>query len=112
MSTGALHLPDDQQPVPGLDASAYAVPTPARLGTCGRNTLDGPGYVNLDFALARSFMYFGEDRRLEFRWEVFNAFNHPQFGLPERNRASSAVGRISTLAGDPRVMQFALKFYL
>jgi hypothetical protein len=94
-----------------FDPTAYAVPTPARLGSCGRNTLDGPGYVNLDFAVARSFNYFGEDRRLEIRWEVFNAFNHPQFGLPERNRASSAVGRISTLAGDPRVMQFALKFY-
>jgi hypothetical protein len=94
-----------------FDATAYAVPTPARLGSCGRNTLDGPGYTNFDFAVARSFNYFGEDRRLEFRWEIFNAFNQAQFGLPERNRASTAVGRISTLAGDPRVMQFALKFY-
>jgi hypothetical protein len=94
-----------------FDPNAYAVPTPARLGTCGRNTLGGPGYSNVDFALARSFKYFGEGRSLEFRWEVFNAFNHPQFGLPERNRASSAVGQITTLAGDPRVMQFALKFY-
>ena len=48
--------------------------------------------------------YFGEGRRLEFRWEMFNMFNTPQFDLPERNRSSSAVGRISTLAGDPRVM--------
>ncbi len=94
-----------------FDPNAYAVPTPARLGNCGRNTLDGPGLVNFDFSLARSFNYFGEGRSLEFRWEIFNIFNHAQFGLPERNRASSAVGRISTLAGDPRVMQFALKFY-
>jgi len=94
-----------------FDETAYAVPTPARLGSCGRNTLDGPGLVNFDFALARSFEYFGESRRLEFRWEMFNMFNTPQFGLPERNRSSSAVGRISSLAGDPRVMQFALKFY-
>ena len=94
-----------------FNPNAYSVPTPARLGNCGRNTLDGPGLSNVDFALARSFNYFGENRSLEFRWEVFNAFNHPQFGLPERNRASSAVGRITTLAGDPRVMQFALKFY-
>lgn len=93
-----------------FDTSAYAVPTPARLGTCGRNTLDGPGYVNFDFALARSFEYFGEGRRLEFRWEMFNMFNTPQFGLPNANRSSSDVGRISSLAGDPRLMQFALKF--
>jgi outer membrane receptor protein involved in Fe transport len=94
-----------------FNPGAYSVPTPARLGSCGRNTLDAPSYLNFDFALARSFDYFGENRRLEFRWEIFNAFNHPQFGLPERNRASTSVGRISTLAGDPRVMQLALKFY-
>ena len=94
-----------------FNPNGYAVPTPARLGNCGRNTLDGPGLSNVDFALARSFKNFGENRSLEFRWEVFNAFNHPQFGLPDRNRNSSTVGRITTLAGDPRVMQFALKFY-
>lgn len=110
VSDGAL--PTDERNVDRwFDASSYSVPTPARLGNCGRNTLDGPGLVNFDFALARSFEYFGENRRLEFRWEMFNMFNTPQFGLPERNRSSSAVGRISTLAGDPRVMQFALKFY-
>jgi outer membrane receptor protein involved in Fe transport len=94
-----------------FNVNAFSAPTPARLGNCGRNTLDGPGLSNVDFALARSFKNFGENRSLEFRWEVFNAFNHPQFGLPDRNRNSSTVGRITTLAGDPRVMQFALKFY-
>lgn len=105
-------LPEDQRTVDRwFDITAYAVPTPARLGTCGRNTLEGPGLVNFDFALARSFDYFGENRRLEFRWEMFNIFNTPQFGLPGNNRSSGDVGRISSLAGDPRVMQFALKFY-
>lgn len=92
------------------DTTAYSVPTPARLGTCGRNTLRGPGLTNFDFALARTFNYFGEGRALEFRWEMFNAFNTPQFGLPERNISSGSRGVISSLAGDPRVMQFALKF--
>ncbi len=105
-------LPENQRTVDRwFDTSAYAVPTPARLGTCGRNTLEGPGLVNFDVALARSFDYFGENRRLEFRWEMFNIFNTPQFGLPGNNRSSGDVGRISSLAGDPRVMQFALKFY-
>ena len=93
-----------------FDTTAYAVPTPARLGTCGRNTLRGPNLTNFDASLARTFDYFGEDRDLEFRWEVFNVFNTPQFGLPDRNLSGTAVGRISSLAGDPRVMQFALKF--
>ncbi|MCI0620639.1 MAG: TonB-dependent receptor [Acidobacteria bacterium] len=105
-------LPADERNVDRwFDSGSYSVPTPARFGNCGRNTLDGPGLVNFDFALARSFEYFGEGRRLEFRWEMFNMFNTPQFGLPGRDRSSSAIGRISTLAGDPRVMQFALKFY-
>ena len=94
-----------------FDTTAYAVPAPQnRLGTCGRNTLRGPGLVNFDFGLARTFDYFGEGRHLELRWEMFNMFNHPQFGLPERNISSSSKGIISALAGDPRVMQFAAKF--
>ena len=92
------------------DTAAFAAPTPARLGTCGRNTLRGPNLTNFDIGVARTFDYFGEDRHLELRWEVFNMFNTPQFGLPERNIQSGSAGRISSLAGDPRVMQFALKF--
>src|SRR5205809_791832 len=46
----------------------YALP-PGRLGTCGRNTLYGPGLVQFDFNLTRSFNYFGEGRRLEARWD-------------------------------------------
>jgi hypothetical protein len=102
-----------------FDPTAYAVPSALnpttnsvqpRLGNCGRNTLRGPGITNFDFSLARSFAYFGEGRDLELRWEVFNMLNTPQFGLPERNISSTAVGRITSLAGDPRVMQLALKF--
>ncbi|MBV8858973.1 MAG: TonB-dependent receptor [Acidobacteria bacterium] len=102
-----------------FDPTAYATPSgtnpatgkvEARLGNCGRNTLRGPSLTNFDAALARTFDYFGEDRDLEFRWEVFNVFNTPQFGLPDRNISGTTAGRITTLAGDPRVMQFALKF--
>ncbi|MEP6913295.1 MAG: TonB-dependent receptor [bacterium] len=102
-----------------FDLTAYATPTALnpttntvqpRLGTCGRNTLRGPGLTNFDFGLARTFEYFGEGRALELRWEMFNMFNTPQFGLPERNINSSAAGKITTLSGDPRLMQFALKF--
>jgi hypothetical protein len=103
-----------------FDPTAYAVPSApnptknntveARLGTCGRNTLRGPGYNDFSFNLAREFNYFGEGRHLEFRWEVFNAFNSPQFGLPTGICLSGTAGVISTLSGDPRVMQFALRF--
>lgn len=108
-----------------FDPTAYAAPTAAnptkndakgnpvvegRLGNCGRNTLRGPDYITFDFAVGRSFTYFGEGRHLEFRWEMFNIFNHPQFALPGANVSSSAVAHITSMAGDPRLMQFAMKF--
>jgi len=49
------------------------------------------------------------DESRKFRWEVFNALNRANFGLPNRTINSSNVGTITTLAGDPRVMQFALR---
>ena len=102
--------PDERTVDRWFDPTAYAQPAPQnRLGTCGRNTLRGPNLTNFDASLARTFDYFGEDRDLEFRWEVFNVFNTPQFGLPDRNVSGTGAGRISSLAGDPRVMQFALK---
>jgi len=118
---GKSELSGDLQNIDNwFDKNAFEVPTApnptknnaveARLGTCGRNTVRGPDYINFDFQLARVFNYFGENRNLELRWEVFNAFNHAQFGLPERNKSSGSFGRISTLSGDPRLMQFALKF--
>jgi hypothetical protein len=102
-----------------FDPTAYATPTAlnpttglveARLGNCGRNTLRGPNLTNFDMALARTFNYFGEGRSLEIRWEMFNMFNTTQFALPERNINSGSVGRITALAGDPRLMQFAARF--
>ena len=67
--------------------------------------------VQFDFNLTRSFNYFGEGRRLEFRWDMLNLFNNTHFGLPDHDVSSKTFGQITSLAGDPRIMQFALKFY-
>ena len=67
--------------------------------------------MQFDFNLARSFNYFGEGRRLEFRWDMLNMFNNTHFGLPDHDVSSKTFGQITSLAGDPRIMQFALKFY-
>jgi hypothetical protein len=48
-------------------------------------------------------------RAIELRWEVFNLFNADQFGLPETNISNAAAGQLVRLAGDPRVMQFAVR---
>ncbi len=96
-----------------FDTGAFVAPKTGAgqptFGNAGRGILIGPSLTNFDFALARNFN-FTESKWLEFRWETFNLANTPQFGLPATNISSpGAVGKITTLAGDPRVMQFALK---
>jgi len=51
-----------------------------------------------------------EQRRFELRWEVFNAFNRPNFLNPNSSLQCTAFGRI-TAARDPRIMQIAAKLY-
>jgi outer membrane receptor protein involved in Fe transport len=94
-----------------FDTSAYRIQKAANLeyyGDLGRNTLRGPSTNVFDFALLKDFPM-QERTNLQFRWEVFNLFNHALFGQPTSNLSSGSVGQISSLAGDPRLMQFALR---
>ena len=68
----------------------------------------GPAYRNLDLALMRRVPLTG-DRAFELRAEVFNATNTPPLGAPNTTVGAAAFGTI-TSAGDPRVVQLAVKF--
>ena len=62
-------------------------------GTVGRNTLHTAGTNNFDLNLTKSIPL-GETRRLEFRWEALNAFNHPQFiQVPQKSVNGTLAGR-------------------
>ena len=87
---------------------AFQLQSPGFLGNVGRNTLRGPHTNVFDFALMRDFPIH-ESAALQFRWEVFNLTNTVQFGQPSNNFSSGSAGAITSLAGDPRVMQFALR---
>jgi hypothetical protein len=87
---------------------AYAATAGGVVGNSGRNTLRGPHTNVFDFSLIRDFPI-RESLKLQFRWEVFNMFNMALFGQPGNNVTSSGAGQITTLSGDPRVMQFALR---
>ena len=50
-----------------------------------------------------------ERYRLQFRGEFFNAFNHPQFDLPNATIGSAAAGVISSTVGSPRDIQVSLR---
>ena len=68
----------------------------------------GPGYRNLDLALMRR-VPLRAGRALELRVEAFNVTNTPPLGAPNGSFGSAAFGTITT-AGDPRVLQLAMKF--
>ena len=106
---GDPELPADERSVARwFNTSAFA-PAPAfTIGTSSRNPVRGPGYRNLDLALMRRVALSGS-RALELRAEVFNATNTPPLGAPNTTVGSAAFGTI-TSAGDPRVVQLAVKF--
>jgi hypothetical protein len=91
-----------------FDTSAFVAAPAFTIGTSSRNPVRGPGYHNLDLALARRVPFAGA-RWLELRAEVFNVTNTPSFLAPNTVVGSAAFGTI-TSAGDPRVAQLAVKF--
>jgi hypothetical protein len=87
------------------------------FGSFGRNTIIGPSFNNTDFSIIKRTKI-GEDKFIEFRWEVFDLFNHANFGQPGRTAqvGSTTFGVITSTrfptgdSGSSRQMQFALKF--
>ncbi len=90
-----------------FNQSAFAFPAPGTFGNAGRNILDGPGYANVNASLVKNTAL-SEQFNLQFRAEVFNLLNHPNFNLPDNFLGSPTFGRI-TSARDPRHLQFGVK---
>jgi hypothetical protein len=91
-----------------LNPRAFAQPALGTYGNSVRNAYDGPGRKVVDLALVRSFR-FGNGQRVEARVEAFNAFNWFLLENPNTTLSSATFGRI-TSSGDPRIMQFAVKY--
>ena len=90
-------------------ADAFQFAPRGQFGNAGVNILRGPHATVFDFSLMRDFSI-TERANLQFRWEVFNLTNTPMFSQPSASLSSGNVGTITSLAGDPRVMQVALRF--
>jgi len=105
---GDPELPGDERSVARWFNTSAFTPAPAfTIGTSSRNPVRGPSYRNLDLALMRRVALPGS-RALELRAEVFNATNTPPLGAPNTTVGSASFGTI-TSAGDPRVVQLAVK---
>jgi hypothetical protein len=106
--------------VPGtfFNTCAFANPALGSFGNVSINSLEGPSEKDVDFALLKKIP-FGETRRVEFRAEAFNAFNHPNFQFaapgPQNSINSTVMGTPTfgflTGALPPRLLQLALKVY-
>lgn len=78
------------------------------FGNAGRNILRGPGWVTFDLSIQRRISVTSR-ANATIRADIFNVFNRANFGLPATNIAGANAGVISSLAGDPRVMQFSMR---
>jgi hypothetical protein len=101
------NLPRDQRTVSRYFNPGCFVAPPDRFGNAGRSTVTGPGLNSWDMAVFKNFA-FAEKIDMQFRSEFFNAFNHPNLGMPGRTVGASGLGVVSS-ALDPRIIQFGLK---
>jgi Carboxypeptidase regulatory-like domain/TonB dependent receptor len=91
-----------------LNTDAFVPAATGTFGTSPRNLMRGPGAINFDLGLMKVFPL-SERVKLQFRTELFNAFNAPSLNNPITTVNTPArFGRIES-AGDPRIMQFALR---
>jgi len=98
------------------------MPAPARSASVGRNSLRGPGFATVDMLLSKN-VALSTTASVQFRLEGFNIFNRANFAAPVAASATpltigargigvinTAAGRITSLVGDARRMQFAVRF--
>jgi hypothetical protein len=85
--------------------------TPVASGVFGnevRNQLRGPGFQSFDLTVQRIIRFSGH-YGLTLRWDAFNLFNTTNLGLPARNISGGDVATITSLSGDARTMQLAIR---
>jgi hypothetical protein len=95
----------------------FRAPAKGTIGNAAPTLIRGPGINNWDTAVYKNFPI-RERMKVQFRWELYNLFNHTQFsGLDTTARFDAAGNQVNrqfgqfTASRDPRQMQFALRFY-
>jgi hypothetical protein len=88
--------------------AAFKIPAAGYLGNANIGVIRGPGLVDFDMALYKTFPIFAQ-HQVEFRAEAFNVMNHTNFSAVSTAFNSSAFGQV-TSALDPRIMEVALRY--
>ncbi|MGH7866554.1 MAG: hypothetical protein ACREP9_02720, partial [Candidatus Dormibacteraceae bacterium] len=103
---------DPEAPLfPGACGAAATCPQATDFGNVKVGSARGPGQGNWDISIIKKipFNWPTEGSNVEFRAELFNAFNHPQFSDPDTEVTDSTFGFIGNTNVNPRVVQFALR---
>jgi hypothetical protein len=118
VNVGCTNNPVVGNPNHWFNTSCFSLAPLTTLGNLGRNTVRGPHYTAVDFALLKGTKI-RENLNLQFRAEFFNIFNHANYGLPSGALFTSLVNGvgnrnpnadvITTQLGTPRQIQFGLK---
>ena len=94
-----------------FNVNCFSAPGAGELGNANRTPVNGPDFVNTDFSVIKRFALPWENTGLDFRAEMFNLFNHAQFGLPGSDfNSPGTFGKINSTVNGPRLVQFGLKF--
>ena len=105
------NLPRGQRSINNwFNINCYPLPADFTFGNAAKNSLEGPGAVTSDMSLRKIFDI-TESKNLEFRFEMFNAFNHAVFAQPDNfiDDGPGAAGVITSTVAPQRQLQFALK---
>jgi hypothetical protein len=95
--------------VPWLSSTPFKATATGTYGNLGTANILGPGAFQFDLSVVRSFAV-RERQRVEVRAEAFNLLNHYRPGAPAAGFNNLASFGQITGGGDPRIMQFALKY--
>src|SRR5262249_38574345 len=106
---GVSLIPANQDPSQWFNPIALQTAVRGTFGNAGRNILEGPDQINVDFSIFKNFQL-RERLRLQFRGEFFNILNHPNFqgNSIQRNFDRAGPGQLAA-ANPSRQVQFGLK---
>src|SRR5450432_418949 len=91
-----------------INKAAWSKAPFGTVGTSGVGMFRGPGQADVDLSIFKSFPI-RERKKVEFRTEIFNILNHPNFSNPNTSMDSASFGQISGTTVNGRIIQFALK---
>ena len=92
-----------------FNMDAFEFNAPGEWGNVPKGYLRGPSFWNVDLSFSRN-INLGAGRRAELRVEAFNLFDHVNWANPNVQLGNANAGRITGTGGQPRIMQFAVKY--